>query len=289
MKRVSPTRIAGIAGLTALAAAGAALAQTQFQTPRPSPAASVSQTIGVTEVTIRYSRPGVKGRQIWGGLVPYNEVWRTGANENTTIQFSTPVKVEGHELPAGSYGLQTIPTEGDWTLILSKDADLWGAFDYKQEHDALRVPLKPQPADPRERMSFEFDDLTDNSATVVLRWEKLAVPFKLEVDTPKQVMAKAQEAVRWQTPYQAANWCLQANDPSCLDAAGRWLDASIALDGNFYNYRAKANLLAKKGDSKGAVAAAEKALAAAKTMQQPPQATAVAELEKSVADWKKKG
>jgi hypothetical protein len=286
-----PAPVAVISLALALGLAAAAVAQPpQLALPRLSPNASISQTIGVTEITLHYSRPGVKGRKIWGELVPYGQVWRTGANENTTIQFTTPVKVEGHELPAGLYGLQTIPAEnGDWTLILSKDADLWGAFDYKQEHDALRVPVKPRPADLEERMEFDFEDLTDTSASVVLRWEKLAVPFKVEVDTPKLVMAKTGEAVRWQTPYQAANYCLQAADASCLDAAGRWLDSSIALEGNFYNYRAKAQLLAKKGDSKGAVTAGEKALAAAKSMQQPPPANAVADLEKSVADWKKKG
>ena len=101
--------------------------------------------VGVTEIEMHYSRPGVKGRAIWGDLVPYGEVWRTGANENTTIPFSTPVKVEGKELPAGTYGLQTIPTAGDWTLIFSKDADQWGAYDYKPENDALRVGSSREP------------------------------------------------------------------------------------------------------------------------------------------------
>src|SRR3954447_25313012 len=134
-----------VAGLLLVLTAGAALAQ-QLDLPRPSPNASVSQTVGVTEITIKYSRPGVKDRQIWGKLVPYGEVWRTGANENTTIKFSTPVKIDGHELPAGIYGVQTLPADGEWTLILSKDADEWGAFSYKPEHDALRVQVKPQPA-----------------------------------------------------------------------------------------------------------------------------------------------
>ena len=273
------------AGLAVLATAAAAQQQ-PLTTPRPSPNASVSQTIGITEVTLHYSRPGVKGRAIWGGLVPYGQVWRTGANENTTISFSTPVKIEGHDLPAGLYGLQTIPTAGDWTVIFSKDAQLWGAFDYKPEHDALRVQVKPAPAELQERMGFEITDLTDTSARVVLRWEKLLVPFKIEVDTPKLVADAAKGALRWQTGLQAANYCLQNN--TCLDEAGRWLDASIALDANFANQRAKALLLAKKNDYKGAVATGEKALAAAKSATQPPQAEQVSDLEKSIADWKKK-
>jgi hypothetical protein len=273
-------------GLAALMTASASAQQQPLSVPRPSPNASISQTIGITEVTLHYSRPGVKGRTIWGDLVPYGQVWRTGANENTTISFSTPVKIDGHELPAGLYGLQTIPAQGDWTVIFSKDAELWGAFDYKQEHDALRIPAKPEPADFQERMGFEFTDLTDTSAKVVLRWEKLRVPFTVEVDTPKLVAAAAKNALRWQTGVQAANYCIQ-ND-TCLDDAARWLDASIALDSNFSNQRAKALLLAKKNDYKGAVAAAEKALAAAKTASQPPQAQQVSDLEKSVAEWRAK-
>jgi hypothetical protein len=233
-------------------------------------------------VTIRYSRPGVKGRKIWGELVPYGEVWRTGANENTTITFSTAVKVEGKELPAGTYGLQTIPTEKEWTLILSKDADAWGAFDYKPENDALRAPVTPTSHDHvKERLEFYFDDLTDTSAVVNLRWEKLTVPFKIEVDTVGQVATKQ----RWQTLYQSANWCV---DNGCVDKAEKWLDASIALDANFYNLRSEANLYAKKGQTKDAIASGERAIAAAKTATPPPAAEQVAALEKLVAEWKAK-
>lgn len=278
---------AGLVAALAAATSTVAVAQQQpLAVPRPSPNASISQTVGLTEITLHYSRPGVKERTIWGGLVPYNEVWRTGANENTTIQFSTPVKIEGHELPAGIYGLQTIPTQSDWTVIFSKDAELWGAFDYKPEHDALRVQVKPEPADFQERMGFELTDLTDTSAKVVLRWEKLRVPFTVEVDTPKLVAEAAKNTMRWQNGLQAAGYCIQNN--TCLDEAGRWIDASIALDANFANQRAKALWLAKKNDYKGAVAAGEKALAAAKNATQPVQTQQVSDLEKSVAEWKTK-
>ncbi len=266
----------------------AAVSAQQLDLPRPSPKASVTQTVGVTEVSIHYSRPGVKGRPIWGELVPYGEVWRTGANENTTITFGTPVKIGGTELPAGTYGLQTIPAQDQWTVIFSKDAKLWGAFDYKPENDALRIQVKPQAAaEPVERMRFSFEDVTDNSAEVVLAWEKLEIPFTVEVDTPKLAAEAASQAIRWQTPFQAANWCIQ-ND-TCLDDAGRWLDASIALTPTYSNQRAKATLLAKKNDYKGAASWGEKALAAAKTSQQPPPAQTLAELEKMVGEWKEKG
>jgi len=275
------------AALLVVQLAAVASAQ-QLDLPRPSPKASITQHIGVTEVSIHYSRPGVKGRTIWGDLVPYGEVWRTGANENTTITFGTPVKIGGTELPAGTYGLQTIPTQDQWTVIFSKDAELWGAFNYKPENDALRIQVKPRAAaEPMERMRFTIEDVTDNSAEVVLAWEKLEVPFTVEVDTPKLAAAAAAEAIRWQTPYQAANYCIQ-ND-ICLDDAGRWLDASIALTPTFVNQRAKATLLAKKNDYQGAVSWGEKALAAAKTAQQPPAPQAIADLEKQIGEWKGKG
>jgi len=284
MKKTTRSRVALTLAFGGLVATSALAQAPQLVAPRPSPGASVSQTIGLTDVTVHYSRPGVKGRKIWGELVPYGAVWRTGANENTTITFSTPVKVEGHELPAGTYGLQTIPTEGDWTFILSKDADLWGAFDYKQEHDALRVQIKPSTSEhAKERMEFYFDDLTDTSATLLLRWEKLVVPVKLEVDTAAQMASKQ----RWQAPYQAASWCLQEGSP-CLDKAERWLDASIALDANFTNLRAEANLYAKQGKTKDAIAAGEKALAAAKKATPAPDKDQVVALEKLVAEWKAK-
>ena len=192
MKKLQVRATAALAALLGLATA--ASAQQQITTPRLSPNASVTQMVGITEITLHYSRPGVKGRKIWGELVPYGEVWRTGANENTTIRFSTPVKIGGKELPAGLYGLQTIPTADEWTVIFSKDADQWGAFSYKPENDALRIQAKPEAADFQERMGFEFDDLTDNSAKVVLRWEKLAVPFTVEVDTPKLVDRRGSRA-----------------------------------------------------------------------------------------------
>ena len=274
------------AALLALQLTAAASAQ-QLDLPRPSPKASVSQTVGVTEISVAYCRPGVKGRKIWGDLVPYGEVWRTGANENTTITFSTAVKIGGSELAAGTYGLQTIPAEGAWTVIFSKDAELWGAFNYKPENDALRIQATPRPAaKPVERLQFSFENVTDNAAEVVLAWEKLEVPFTVEVDTTKLVTAAAGNALRWQTPYQAANWCIQ-ND-TCLDQAATWLEASIALSPTFTNLRAQGQLLAKKNDYKGAVAAGEKALAAAKSAAQPPQAQAVADLEKLISEWKGK-
>jgi hypothetical protein len=286
--------LAAAASLAALLAAGAlgpwshaAWAQPPGpQLPRPSPNASVSQAIGVTEVTVRYSRPGVKARAIWGKLVPYGEVWRTGANENTTIRFSTPVRIDGKELPAGIYGLQTIPGADDWTVILSKDADEWGAFSYKPEHDALRFHVKPAPAAaPQEWMGFDFRDLSDTSAVLALRWERLEVAWKIEVDTPRLLVANARSELRWQDAV--ASWCVQSG--SCLAEAARWLDASIAAEPTFGNQRAKAQLLARQSDFKGAVQFGERALAAARAAKQQPPPAQVAELEGHIAEWKRHG
>lgn len=279
---------AAVALLIALGAGSrGALAQPPGQQlPRPSPNATVAQTIGVTEVTVRYSRPGVKGRVIWGKLVPYGEVWRTGANENTTIRFSTPVRIDGKELAAGIYGLQTIPGPDEWTIILSKDADEWGAFSYKPEHDALRFHVKPAPAaEPQEWMSFDFRNLSDTSAVLALRWEKLEVAWKIEADTPRLLVGTAQSDLRWQDA--AAAWCIQSG--TCLEEAARWLDASITVEPTFSNQRAKARLLARKNDYKGAVATGERALAAAHAAKQQPPPAQVSDLQAQIAEWKAKG
>jgi hypothetical protein len=169
--------------LTVLTATAAlpALGQRGSDEARVSPNAGVSQTIGVTEVTISYGRPAVKGRTIWGELVPYGEVWRTGANEATTISFSNDVLIEGKKLAAGTYALFTIPGQDDWTMIFNKTAKQWGAFRHDPAQDALRVDVKPKAAPQEEWMSFSFNGLSGDSAQAVLRWEKLAVSFKIQV------------------------------------------------------------------------------------------------------------
>jgi len=149
---------------------------------RPSLKASVSQTLGTeTNITISYCRPGVKGRKIWGGLVPYGATWRAGANENTTIEFSTDVTIEGKKIAAGKYGVHMIPSEGTWVIAFSTKNNAWGSFAYKKEEDALRITVTPKKAPHQEWLSFGFEDLAGTSSTVFLYWEKLKVPFKVEV------------------------------------------------------------------------------------------------------------
>ena len=148
---------------------------------RISPKASVSQTVGFTDITISYSRPGVKGRKIWGGLVPYDKVWRAGANEATKITFSTDVVIEGKKLPAGAYGFFAIPGKDTWTLIFNKVADQWGAFEYNEAEDALRINVKPEKNNFTEWLRYEITKTSDTTATISLEWENLKVPFKVEV------------------------------------------------------------------------------------------------------------
>jgi len=236
-----------------------------IKTPEASPAASVTQTVGLTEMKIIYHRPGVNGRQIWGGLVPYGDVWRAGANENSTISFSTAVKAGGKPLAAGTYGLHMIPTAKEWTIIFSKMTVAWGSFSYDQKEDALRIKVTPQPAEtPSERLSYSFDDPTESQVTVALRWEKLKVPIKIEVDTPAIVMANIRDQLRglprfgWLGWNQAAQYWLQHGGN--MDEAVRMSDRSIQIAENFQNLTTRAAILDKKGNSKGAAELRAKAM-----------------------------
>ena len=150
--------------------------------PRQSQHAVIEQRIGVTDITINYHRPLANGRKVFGGLEPYGKPWRAGANENTTFTVTDPVSIEGKPLDRGVYGLHMIPAEGDWTIIFSKAATSWGSFTYDQAEDALRVTVKTQPSDFHEALTYDFDDLKPDSAVVTMRWDKIAVPFKVSVN-----------------------------------------------------------------------------------------------------------
>ena len=162
----------------------AAALSAQAPKVRQSPAASVSQDLGLTKVEISYHRPAVKGRVIWGGVVPYGQVWRAGANEATTITFSGPVKVAGHDVPGGTYALFAIPGKDRWTLILDKNPKQWGAFKYSQAEDLLRFDVTPAAAPMQEWLDYTMELADQATATVTLRWEKLAVSFPVTVEIP---------------------------------------------------------------------------------------------------------
>jgi hypothetical protein len=255
----------------------------QLELPRLSPKASVSQTIGITDVEIHYCRPGVKDRTIWGGLVPYNELWRTGANAATTISFSTDVMIDGNKLAKGKYSLFTIPTESEWTVVFNKNDDLAGTSGYQESEDALRIKVNPMQAGFQERMMFSFHDLTDSSAQVVLHWEKLRVPFTVSVEVNNLVMAEAKKAINWQTPYRAAGYALD-NDLD-LNQGEKWLEISQAVEKNYWNTSLQARFLAKSGNKKDAIKVMEAALEMGKKMEnQPFNLKAMQDL---LTEWKK--
>jgi hypothetical protein len=279
----------------AVLASAALPALAQLATPLPSPNASVSQTIGVTKVEVSYSRPHVKGptrkeeRVIWGALVPWDQVWRTGANAVTKITLDGDVMVEGQKLAAGSYGLYTIPGKTEWTVIFSKQST--GGPDYSADKDALRVKVKPQASEMHEQFTIGFPSVGNDAATMAISWEKLTVPISLKVDTNAQFLANAKDAVAkakpddWRTPLTAAR-VLYENKYALTDAFA-FLDKSIAIKETFANLSMRANVLGDIGKKKEAVADAEKAIAVGKASDQKPAPESVSDLEKKIAEWKK--
>jgi hypothetical protein len=239
-------------------ACGPAFAQQQgLKQPEQSMAASVGQTVGLTEMKVSYHRPAVGGRKVWGELVQYGEVWRAGANENTTVTFSSPVKVGGKPLPAGTYGIQMIPTAKDWTVIVSKQAGAWGSYGYDPKEDALRITVTPQASEGFvERLAWDFDDPTDSSTTLALRWEKLKVAIPITVDTPQVVMASMREELRggaqffWLPWSQAARYWVEHGGN--LDEAQKMVQKSISRQETFGNLTTRAMIAEKKGDPKTA-------------------------------------
>ena len=222
-------------------------------TPDVSPAASVSQTIGLTEMTVSYHRPAVNSRKVWGGLVPYDQVWRAGADENTTVSFSTPVTVNGTKLDAGTYGLHMIPTTGNWTVIFSRESGAWGSFSYDQKEDAARISVKPEASEFQERLGYSFDEPTRNAAVLAMRWDRVRVPVEIKIDVARTVLDNYKAQLRglprfgWQGWNQAANFAAQNNVD--LDDAMAWVDRSIGMNRNFTNLRTKALVLEKKGNT----------------------------------------
>ena len=239
-----------------------------FETPRPSPNATVSQTVGVTHITIDYSSPGVKDRTIWGELVPFGEVWRTGANEVTSITFDDPVKINGSELPAGTYGVHTIPGKTEWEIIFSKDTEVDAGSNYDPEKDALRIKIKPEEAPFVERMIFIFTNTTDSKTTTNMWWEKLRISFDIEVSTQELVFAKADEKLSWLPSFQAANYCL-TNDAN-LEQGMKWIEASVILDEVYWNTRVKAQLQNKLGMKDEAITTMNKAIELGAKMEDAP-------------------
>jgi len=255
----------------------------QIKTPRPSPDATLIQNVGVTEIKIDYSSPGVKGRKVWGELVPFGEIWRTGANEATTITFSDAVKINGSELPAGTYGIHTIPGESDWEFVFSKDTKIDGSSNFNKEKEVLRVKAKPEEHHFMERMTFLFTDVTDNSASVNLLWDKLKVSFNIETNTQELFLSKAREQLSWSPTFQAAQYCLTTN--TNLEEAYKWIEASCLINEVYWNTRVKAQIQNKLGMKNEAIATMEKAIALGSKMEDAP--FDYDNMKKMLEDWKK--
>ncbi len=290
----------------------AQFASAQLQLPRASQKASVSQTIGVTDLSITYFRPGVKGRKIYGEwpvevkgegtldnqnarppgapIVPYGHMWRTGANEATQFVITNDATINGQKLPAGSYSLHTIPGKDDWTIIFNGTANQWGSFSYDAAKDTLRVKAKPQTvAVNQEWLEFDIEPTAENAAQVTIGWEKVRVPFTVAVDVPATALAHAQEAVAaakaddWRTPFNAAGYANRngdkANAAKWLDQALKVLDTSIAAKPTFQNLAGKADVLLAAGRKDEAFAVADKAIAQGKADK-----ANTAAFEKRIAD-----
>jgi hypothetical protein len=256
--------------------------QNDWVMPRVSPAASVGQTVGVTQITISYHRPAVNGRVIWGGLEAYDKVWRAGANDATTITFTSNVRVDGNPLSAGVYALFVIPTTTDWTVIFNDVSRQWGAFRYDPTQDALRIKVKPDTAEHQERLEYSFPSVTDNSAQVMLRWERKKLQFTVSVDSVSLAVAKTRTIFNWEAGWFAANYFYSQR--TNLDEALKWANASIALEENLSNLTLKARILAELKRHDEAIQVASRALTL--TMNAPDPVKARVALEKLIAEWK---
>lgn len=241
--------------------ASSAFAEAQkVEFPAASPACTLKQRVGLTDVEIDYSRPGVKGRQIFGGLIPYGQVWRTGANQATKIIFSTPVKLNGTEVPAGTYALFTIPGKDEWTIIISKGAEQWGAYKYSDKEDVVRFKATPVALEHAvDTFTIEFNKIKDDGSDLNLLWDKTEVPIKLEVDITKKLVSEIESVMssdEKKKPYfQAAQFYY--NHDLDLKKASKWIDEAVQERDAHYIVFVKAQILAKMGDKAGAIAAAK--------------------------------
>lgn len=251
------------AALAALLAP-AAQAQVKLTVPQPSPATKTREAFSTSFVELNYSRPSLKGRTAFGGLVPYNEVWRTGANTVTKIRFGEPVQLAGQAVPAGTYALLTIPGKSDWTIILNRDTAQWGAYEYKQSLDVLRVQAKATKlASPQESLRLSLENLQPAAADLTLAWERTQVSLPLTANPDPIVLAQIQEAMKGdKKPYvTAAQYYYNSNQRDLTPAIG-WLDEYIKTSpaSAYYGYYWKAKLLQKQGKNAEAGAAARKSL-----------------------------
>ena len=271
--------------VTVLSMLLATTAVAQVKTPRPSPQASLTQTVGLTDMTIKYSRPGVRGRSIWGDLVPYGKVWRTGANEATTITFGDDVTIGGKQLKKGTYSLHTTPGQNEWTIHFNSVADQWGSYSYDAANDVVTVAAKPERAEFREWLTFEVPEMTTDTAKVVIRWENVAVPFTVDTNSTARTMTALKNAMApdWRTPYMAADFAFNNKGVATDEEINAWLDQSIKAGSNIANLYLKARMAHRAGNRADAIRYGEMAIAAASPQQGDFASVVRGEVEK----WKK--
>lgn len=239
-------------------------AQAQIHTPAPSPSSKLQQTVGLTEVTVEYSRPSVKGRTIFAedGLVPFGKMWRTGANRNTVVTFGDDVKVEGHKLKAGAYALYTIPGADAWTIIFYADTDNWGLpRAYDADKEAARFVVRPVEHCFTETFTINIDKLRSESAEMQLIWERTLVPIKLEVEVDSKVMADIERVMSGPSRgdyYTAARYYYDTGKD--LSQALEWVRKANEMDPRYWQYRLEAQILAKMRRYDEAVQAAKKSM-----------------------------
>ncbi len=281
-------RVAAVVALgSAFLLAPARPAAAQPRLPFPSPAASVSQEIGTSRVTVEYHRPAVRGRAVWGALVPYGETWRLGANEATTIALTHAAKVAGKDVPAGTYALFAVPGKERWTLVLNRKAQQWGAYFTDPKDDLLRFEVTPVAAPHAEWMTFTMEAVEPGTVRVSWAWEKLAFSFPVEYDVPAIVWADVEAALKekpddFATLLQAARWARQRKERL---AEGRaWLDRSLAVKESFWNRELLANYLEDEGKTAEAIVEMRRAVELSKGKAPDGYWKA---LEVTIASWEK--
>lgn len=277
--------------LSALAVAAVAVtaspvfAQQALEVPAPSSKAKVEQRVGITDFTVDYSSPAMRGRKIFGGLLPFDKIWRTGANAPTTLTASRDFTFGQTAVPKGTYSVFTIPGASSWTVILNKDAEA-GTGEYDAAKDAARVTVTPQTVPARERMTFIFSESTDDATRLDLEWETVRVSVPIKVDTKAQVKASMDETLSeaWRPHFQAGRYLIENGGD--VDTALNYLDTSIAVKATWWNTWWRAQALAKKGRTADAIASGEKALELGKGNQTFEQFFK-ADVQKAVDGWKK--
>lgn len=251
----------------------AAFAQ-QLQMPQASPSAKISQKVGLTDVTVEYSRPSTKGRKIFGELVPYGQVWRTGANAATLLEFSTDVEISGNPVPAGRYAMYSIPGKNKWTIVFSKNTELWGAIGYNADEDVLRFEVEPKKLSRKyETFEISFNNMTDDGADLSLKWENTRVDFRISTEVDPIVMAQIQELVidtETEDPsllYAAANYYF--TNKKDMNQAYSWISKSVESDPKYWTMHLKAKIEASLGKREDAIASAKKSMEMAEVAKNP--------------------